>query len=259
MPPVRQRLARIGQRVWSRYELRGCDEVGADAEVAGHVKVINHGRIQIGKGLRLASQPVPSHFIADGGVIEIGDDVHIGHGSGITARGRVRIGSGSRLGAFVLAMDTDYHVAGDASAEADVVPLEIGSNVWIGNRVTILRGSVIGDGTRVLDGSVVRGSVPAGAIVEGVPARPIRASSASLESDSVEQRVLQAAQATFRLQQRPSIDDGPAQIEAWDSLGALSFVLALEEEFRIVISEERMTGISNLAEAVAVVLETDSI
>ena len=54
-------------------------------------------------------------------------------------------------------------------------PLEIGHDVWIGDRVTILSGCAqIGNGAIVAAGAVVTRPVPAYAVVAGVPARVIR-------------------------------------------------------------------------------------
>lgn len=54
-------------------------------------------------------------------------------------------------------------------------PLDIGDDVWIGDRVTILSGCRrIGRGAVIAAGAVVTRDVPAFAIVGGVPARLIR-------------------------------------------------------------------------------------
>lgn len=53
-------------------------------------------------------------------------------------------------------------------------PVVIGHDVWIGARVTILRGVTIGDGAIVAGGSVVTKDVEPYCVVGGVPARPIR-------------------------------------------------------------------------------------
>lgn len=53
-------------------------------------------------------------------------------------------------------------------------PPLIGSDVWIGARVTILRGVEIGNGAIVAAGAVVAKDVPPYAIVGGVPAKIIR-------------------------------------------------------------------------------------
>ncbi len=210
---------RMSRDVAARLALRACDRVGEGAVVVGSPRIVNDGRISIGERFRMASEPVMSHLFADaGGVIEIGDDVGIGHGTGIAARGRISIGNGSHIGAFVLAMDTDYHVAGDASRAAEISPISIGLGVHVGNRVTILRGAVIGDGAVVLDGSVVSGQIPAGMRVGGVPARLARQGGPANSDEGPELRVRRVARDSFRLASLPALSAGPGDIEAWDSL-----------------------------------------
>lgn len=58
------------------------------------------------------------------------------------------------------------HFAGDATS--------IGHDVWIGARVTILRGVTVGDGAIIAAGAVVNKDVPPYAIVGGLPARVLR-------------------------------------------------------------------------------------
>lgn len=245
-------LQRASQKWGAAVALFGCDRVGAGAVVVGRPKIVNQGRIAIGDRFHFASEPVMSHLFAErGGTIEIGDDVSIGHGSGIAARHWIRIGNGARLGAFVLAMDTDYHVAGDVTAtkRPEITPIEIGARVRIGNRVTILRGAVIGEGATVLDGSVVIGQVQAWTQVSGVPARALQSGPRTRSDGSVELRVQRVAQATFRLAQLPALVSGPAELQAWDSLGTLSFLLALEEEFGVPLGEDEMRDVRRLSDA----------
>lgn len=53
-------------------------------------------------------------------------------------------------------------------------PIEIGHDVWIGHGATILSGTKIGTGAIIGAGSVLRGDVPAYAIMAGNPAKLIR-------------------------------------------------------------------------------------
>lgn len=57
--------------------------------------------------------------------------------------------------------------------QAKQAPL-IGNDVWIGARVTILRGVEVGNGAIIAAGAVVAKNVPPYAIVGGIPARVIR-------------------------------------------------------------------------------------
>ena len=52
--------------------------------------------------------------------------------------------------------------------------VEIGNNVWIGDKATILAGVVIGDNVIVAANSVVTKSVPSNTIVAGSPAKIIK-------------------------------------------------------------------------------------
>ena len=53
-------------------------------------------------------------------------------------------------------------------------PVVIGNDVWIGDRVIILPGVHVGDGSILAAGAVVTKDVPPYAIVGGVPAKLIR-------------------------------------------------------------------------------------
>lgn len=55
-----------------------------------------------------------------------------------------------------------------------VQPVVIGSDVWIGGRVTIMPGVAIGDGCVIGAGAVVTHDLPPYSVAAGVPARVIR-------------------------------------------------------------------------------------
>jgi len=60
-------------------------------------------------------------------------------------------------------------------------PVVIGNDVWIGDRVIILPGVTVGDGSILATGAVVTRDVPAHAIVGGVPARIIKMRNANVK------------------------------------------------------------------------------
>ena len=55
-----------------------------------------------------------------------------------------------------------------------MAPVVIGNNVWLGAKVTVLKGATIGDGTIVGANSVVTRDLPANLICAGIPAKVIK-------------------------------------------------------------------------------------
>lgn len=60
------------------------------------------------------------------------------------------------------------------SCQGSSFSVEIGNDVWVGDRVTLLAGVTIGDGAILAAGAVVTHDVPPYSIVGGIPARIIR-------------------------------------------------------------------------------------
>lgn len=52
--------------------------------------------------------------------------------------------------------------------------VSIGANVFIGSRVTVLKGVTIGDNSVIANGSVVDKDVPTNVVVGGIPAKVIK-------------------------------------------------------------------------------------
>lgn len=245
------------ERATLRGATRKLTRVGASTVFHGAPFVSNEGRIEVGDHCSISSTPVKTHLVAErGGTISIADHVVLGHGCGLACRSRITIGQHTHLGPFSMFIDTDYHVVGDAEAEAPTGPINIGEHVRIGSHVTILRDTTIGAGATVLDGAVVSGVVPAGATVAGVPAR-VMASARLAESGqserTVEERIPEVAQRAFRLIRPPSLTDGRYQIPGWDSLGSLSLLITLEEEFALPLNESHLVGVKNLLDLARVV------
>jgi acetyltransferase-like isoleucine patch superfamily enzyme len=53
-------------------------------------------------------------------------------------------------------------------------PLDLGSNCWLGARVTLLDGVTVGEHTTLGAGAVVTADIPAHSIAVGVPARVVK-------------------------------------------------------------------------------------
>ncbi|GAC1570154.1 MAG: hypothetical protein NVS3B20_23290 [Polyangiales bacterium] len=165
-------LGAIVERGWSRSALARCTTVADDVAVIGRPYIENFGRIDLGRRLHLRSLPVQSHLVTSPfGHIEIGDDVVIGHGASISAHAHVKIGTGSRIAPFVMILDSDFHAPNERGKPPAPKAIRIGRDVRIGSRVTILRGTVIGDGAEIAANSVVSRAIPPFARAGGVPAR----------------------------------------------------------------------------------------
>jgi acetyltransferase-like isoleucine patch superfamily enzyme len=238
---------------WARARLHVCDEVGPGARVDGSPTVTNGGTLRIGRSFRFASSPAPSHLVNwEGASIDIGDDVVIGHGAAIAIFAGLRIGDGTRIAPFVAIMDTDFHIVGNRDLHAPMEPISIGARVRIGAHVTILRGSVIGDDAVIDAASVVIGHVAAGARVSGVPARETVRRDAT-QNGSVADGVLGVVKRSLGLAEPPSPGDGPATIPQWDSLGGLRLLLALEDSFGVVLSEDEVLRVATVGDLTGIV------
>lgn len=110
--------------------------------------------------------------------ISIGNDCQIcNHFTAIAEGEGIEIGDRVLVGTQVSVFDSDFHEI-DPERRLGGTPktgkVVIGDNVWIGDRVTILKGSKIGQNTVVAAGAVVAGVFPANAVIGGVPAKIIR-------------------------------------------------------------------------------------
>ena len=104
-----------------------------------------------------------------------GDDVFFNVGAYVCAFEGLTIGSRVMFGERVSIHDED-HVVGTVhqGGRYRTSPVVIGDDVWVGANAVVLRGSHIGSGSVVAAGAVVRGHVPEGVLVAGVPARVVR-------------------------------------------------------------------------------------
>jgi acetyltransferase-like isoleucine patch superfamily enzyme len=109
-------------------------------------------------------------------------------GAVLMCRNWIEIGRDVVISYQVTIADSDFHPRDSAQRRRDAEasapsgdpadrpeiesrPVSIGDGAWIGIGAIILKGVRIGAGARVEAGAVVTRSVPAGAIVEGNPAR----------------------------------------------------------------------------------------
>jgi acetyltransferase-like isoleucine patch superfamily enzyme len=121
--------------------------------------------------------------------LSIGARSSIGNGAILDARAGITIGSDVNLSTGVHIW-TGQHDWRDADFGYDGRPVVIGDHAWVSTRVTVLPGTIIGEGAVVAAGAVVSGEVLPYTVVGGVPAKQIaeRPSPMSYELPSRKQK-----------------------------------------------------------------------
>jgi acetyltransferase-like isoleucine patch superfamily enzyme len=150
------------------------------------------GRLRAGRGVRLGCgvridlAPGASITLGDrcsigartrldvAGELRIGPRTRLGERCVIGVRERVVIGARCRLGDEVVVLDFD-HVAADPEMPIRLqglrrAPVAIGDDVVLDDTAVVLSGATVGEGARVTQRTVVKGTVAAGATATGVPA-----------------------------------------------------------------------------------------
>ena len=113
-------------------------------------------------------------FAFDGpeAAISVGDQTFLNRDCKLIARELISMGRNCQIGWDVSIADSDFHqVVGGGPVTA---PVHIGDHVWLGARVTVLKGVTIGDGAIVAAGAVVTRDVAPATMVGGVPARLLK-------------------------------------------------------------------------------------
>lgn len=141
-------------------------------------------RLKIGRNVQFESDRITlgaNVAIYDGtqvatgptGFVKIGNNSHVSRLSIISGAGGVTIGMGVAISAHVAiySTTTDLQTSLQLGADAQLAPVMIGDNAYIGVGAKIIPGISIGEGAVVGAGAVVVRDVPRGHIAKGVPAR----------------------------------------------------------------------------------------
>ena len=117
-------------------------------------------------------------IIAQGNTIEIGTDVSINYNSILYGHGGLTIGDNTRIAAncMFIPMNHKYDDLNILIKDQGITKkgIVIGSDVWIGARVTVLDGVIIGNGVVVGAGSLVCKNLSPNGVYVGNPAHLIK-------------------------------------------------------------------------------------
>jgi maltose O-acetyltransferase len=187
-PMLRSAVEDLAQRprIWKYRALSNCRPLGGEPVVLQPVLFIGPGTVSLGEGVQFGWKQSPLFYTGychvevnrEGSLIEVGDRTEFNNNLMIKSEGAgIRIGRDGLFGAHVEIFDSDFHDLDPARRTAGtqkVAPVEIGDNVFVGMGARILKGTTIGSDSVIGAGSVVTGSIPAGVVAAGNPARVIR-------------------------------------------------------------------------------------
>lgn len=169
-------FARLGfaYRVWGQTEVDRALLHCRSAYVAG---VLRRFGAVVGQGVDLHA-PLAVHN-AHGGYhhLRIGDGCHLGKDIFLDLMDRVEIRDRATLSMGVMILthtDVGQSPLRRGALPPAQAPVVVQEGAYLGARATLLQGVTVGRQAIVAAGAVVVHDVPAGTVVAGVPARPVR-------------------------------------------------------------------------------------
>jgi len=142
--------------------------------IGGNNSIVVNARSTFGKKFITADHV---EIFAKGNV-EVGNNVFINAYSRIISHKKISIGDNVTIAKFVSILDHDHKyqfVNSQLTLDGyECDEIIIGNNVWISDKVTILKGVTIGDNVIIGCNSVVNKPIPSNSIVAGIPAKIIK-------------------------------------------------------------------------------------
>lgn len=146
--------------------------LGRNVEVEGRS---GFGRVVLGRWVHLGDGTA---LRAHEGTLRIGDKVVFGRHNTVNCYLDVEIGAKTLIADWVHITDFDHRFEDlDVPIKDQGIvksPVRIGPDCWVGVKVTVLRGAVVGRGCVLAAHAVVRGPIPERSVAGGIPARVIK-------------------------------------------------------------------------------------
>lgn len=158
---------------------------GDDLILNQKTRITGKGQVKIGNGCRFGSKLGGHHYRGmcelqpryENSKIVIGSNVSSNNNLFLCAADEIAIGNNTIIGENVMLLDHDGHGIHPKDRRCSIgkmAAVRVGKNVWIGSRVTILAGTVIGNNCIIGAGAVVKGNYPDNVIIAGNPAKIVR-------------------------------------------------------------------------------------
>lgn len=178
----RMTIGRACRAVWRRARLqwlrvrhpRTVFGAGCDIRSGFRLLLGGGGSVEFGNGCVVDR----SMTVECRGLLSVGAHTIFGHHCTIGVEELVEIGPDCLIAEMVSIRDHDHRfdrldvlVRDQGSVSA---PVRIGRNVWLGSKVTVLKGVRIGENAIVGANAVVSRDVPPNAVALGIPARVVR-------------------------------------------------------------------------------------
>lgn len=130
--------------------------------------------------LRGAGISFEGDFFADSGFrliqgqnLKFGKNVSLGHDNHFWCFNKIYVGAFTQTAKDLLLISGSHRLGNFEAISGAEQEIRVGPGCWVGARVTILGGSIIGKGCIIAAGAVVKGSYPDFSIIGGVPAKVI--------------------------------------------------------------------------------------
>lgn len=176
-----QKLVFLGNSV-SLIGINSSD-IGRYCTFERHCVIDGYGKrpLKVGDRTKIGAYSIistTSHLSKLGIGLSIGCDCGVSEYCYFGSSGGITIGNDVIMGQYV-SFHSENHGFSDANIPIRLQPVTsegivLGNNIWIGAKVTILDGSVIGDNCVIAAGSVVRGNFPSNCVIGGIPARLLK-------------------------------------------------------------------------------------
>lgn len=176
----------IFPRIIKYQWLSNCQRVKGKPILISPVLKNGKGSITFGKNVQLGVKNSPLFFThysyiearKTSAKIIFGDNISINNNASIVAeKSQIIIDNDVLIGSNCSISDSDFHPLNPSKRNLNsnkCKQVRIEKNVFIGNNVTILKGSVIGKNSVVAAGAVVSGIFPKNVVIGGVPAKIIK-------------------------------------------------------------------------------------